>query len=90
MDAQDRPNPDARICRNCRYVAFRPGADLRCLEPAMRDGHLKVQPTSACSRFRISFAAAKLIAFRNGARKPPEAWELAMHRHLFPRNSPPS
>jgi hypothetical protein len=56
----------------------------------MRDGHLKVQPTSACSRFRISFAAAKLIAFRNGARKPPEAWELAMHRHLFPRNSPPS
>ena len=82
MSAQDTPSPDARICGNCRYLSFTPGADLRCADPASSDFDRKVQPRSSCGRFQISFAAAKLLAFRNSDMTRPEAWEIAMHRHL--------
>jgi hypothetical protein len=69
MSAQDRHSPDARICRNCRYVWLRPGADAKL--------------TQVCDKFQISFAAAKLLAFRDSASMTrPEPWELAMHGHL--------
>ena len=82
MSAQDRPSPDARICSNCRYLSFTPGADLRCADPASVDFDRKVQPAATCGRFQISFAAAKLVAFRAGSAAGPEPWEIAMHRHL--------
>ena len=81
MSAQDRPSPDARICSNCRFLSFTPGVDLRCADPASHDFDRTVQPTTSCGRFQISFAAAKLLAFRDGARMF-EPWEVAMHKHL--------
>ena len=90
MSAQDRPSPDARICSNCRYVSFTPGADLRCADPASNDFDRTVQPMASCGNFQISFAAAKLLAFRDGGADCPEPWELAMHRHLTPRSGAPS
>jgi len=90
MSAQDRSSPDARICSNCRFLSFTPGADLRCADPAARIFDRKVQPSGHCGRFQISFAAAKLLAFRNGVSTRPEPWEAAMHRHLSIRAGVPS
>jgi hypothetical protein len=83
MSAQDRPSPDARICSNCRFISFTPGAKLRCADAGASDR--TILPTGSCDRFQISFAAAKLLAFRDSASMTrPEPWELAMHRHLAP------
>lgn len=90
MSAQDRPSPEARICSNCRFISFTPGALLRCADPASTDFDHAIQPTGSCGRFQISFAAAKLVAFRDGGTNRPEPWELAMHRHLTPRSRTPS
>jgi hypothetical protein len=90
MSAQDRPSPGERICSNCHFLSFTPGADLRCADPAGNDFDRPVQPTTSCGRFQISFAAAKLLAFRDGGSNRPEAWELAMHCHLTPRSGAPS
>jgi hypothetical protein len=89
MSTQDRPSPDARACSNCRYLSFTPGALLRCADPASHDFDHAVQPTSFCGRFQISFAAAKLLAFRNSA-SGLEPWEVAMHGHLATRSGAPS
>jgi hypothetical protein len=80
MSAQDRPSPDARICSNCRFYTFMPGANARCADARDRT----INPAGSCEKFQISFASAKLLAFRDGASTRPEAWELAMHRHLAP------
>jgi len=89
MSTQDRPSPDARTCSNCRYLSFTQGELLRCVDPASHDFDHAVQPDATCGRFQISFAAAKLLAVRNGASMF-EPWELAMHHHLAPRSGAPS
>ena len=89
MSAQDRSSPDARNCSNCRFLSFTQGAQLRCADPASHDFDHAVQASGSCGRFQISFAAAKLLAFRNGA-SGFEPWEVAMHTHLAPRSGAPS
>jgi hypothetical protein len=80
MSAQDRLSPDARICGNCRFVSIGPGDKARCADARDRI----INPTGSCEKFQISFASAKLLAFRDAASTRPEAWELAMQRHLAP------
>ncbi len=85
MNAHHKPAPDARVCSNCRYLSFTPGADLRCADPAASEFDRPVAAQGTCGRFQIGFAAAKLLAFRTSAdhgAKMMQAWEMAMHNHL--------
>lgn len=84
MSAKHDLAPDAKVCINCRYLSFTPGADLRCADPASLDFDRAVHARATCARFQMSFAAVKLVAFRNGGAFK-EPWQAAMHHHLAAR-----
>ncbi|MDO9442617.1 MAG: hypothetical protein Q7T73_17150 [Beijerinckiaceae bacterium] len=84
-----KANPHAaRICANCRYQTMAPDNELRCANPRDLENIHAIEPSHSCDAFRISFTAAKALAFP-GPTTPREGlgenWEEPMRRHLAAR-----
>ncbi|MDB5509346.1 MAG: hypothetical protein JWL93_1815 [Hyphomicrobiales bacterium] len=82
-------NPHAaRTCANCRYQSLAPDRNMRCTYPRGVASLTATEPDRSCDDFRISFSAAKALAFENPAAQPQglgEQWEEPMRRHLSAR-----
>jgi hypothetical protein len=73
---------DTKTCANCIYLSFSGTQGLRCADPAAGTPDRPVTAQDSCGRFRLSFSAAKELAFRTAHQTRSEGWEIAMHRHL--------
>jgi len=73
---------DTKTCANCIYLSFSGTQGLRCADPAAGTPDRPVTAQDSCGRFRLSFSAAKELAFRTAHQTRSEGWEITMHRHL--------
>lgn len=78
----------ARTCANCRYQSLAPDRKMLCAHPRGVESLPETEPERSCDDFRISFSAAKALAFETPAQQRQrlgEHWEEPMRQHLSAR-----